>query len=112
MVEVRGPAEQAHSALRSLEGVTQANIDSKSDGTAVFTLFTKDNRDLRDKVAALIIEKGWALLQLGYRRRTLEDAFFEVLRAHNPLKDAADARTGGSTAIQNQSGQVGASAGS
>jgi hypothetical protein len=31
-------------------------------------------------------------LQLGYRRRTLEDAFFEVLREYNPLKEAIQAR--------------------
>jgi len=102
IVEVRGSAEQAQAALQGLEGVTQANIDSKGEGTVVFAVLTKDNRDLRDKIAALVVQKGWALLQLVYRRRTLEDAFFEVLREHNPLKEAIEARTGGSTGIQDK----------
>ena len=42
------------------------------------------------------------LLQLGYRRRTLEDAFFEVLREHNPLKEAIEHKGPGTTAIQDK----------
>jgi ABC-2 type transport system ATP-binding protein len=88
IVEVRGPADQAQAALKALDGVTQATIDSRGDGSVVFAILTRDNLDLRDKIAAMVIDKGWALLQLVYRRRTLEDAFFEVLREHNPLKEA------------------------
>jgi ABC-2 type transport system ATP-binding protein len=108
VVEVRGPIEHAHGAIKGLEGVTQANIDSRGDGTAVFAVLTKDNHDMRERIAALVIEKGWSLLQLGYRRRTLEDAFFEVLREHNPLKEAIEARAGGNTAVVDHSAHVAA----
>jgi ABC-2 type transport system ATP-binding protein len=91
IVEVRGPAEPAQAALRAIEGVTQANIDSQGDDSTVFAVVTRDNLDLRDRIAAMVIQKQWSLLQLGYRRRTLEDAFFEVLREHNPLKEARPA---------------------
>jgi ABC-2 type transport system ATP-binding protein len=102
--EVRGPIDQVQAALKALDGVSQVSVDSRSSDSVVYLIHTRDNRDLRDKVAGLIIEKGWALLQLGYRRRTLEDAFFEVLREHNPLKEAIMARGGsGSTAIQDKS---------
>jgi ABC-2 type transport system ATP-binding protein len=100
VVEVRGPVEQVLAALKAVEGVTQVSVDSRGDGAAVFLVYTRDNRDVRDKIAQLVVQKGWALLQLGYRRRTLEDAFFEVLREHNPLKDAIEAR---SSAIQDKS---------
>jgi len=103
IVEVRGPVDDVLGALKALEGVTQVTVDSRGAGSAVFAVYTRENRDLRDKIAALVIEKGWALLQLGFRRRTLEDAFFEVLREHNPLKDAIESRTGGSSAIQDKS---------
>ncbi|HYV36711.1 MAG TPA: ATP-binding cassette domain-containing protein [Gemmataceae bacterium] len=107
IVEVRGPVDQVLAALKALEGVTQVVVDSKGSGSAVFAVTTKDNRDLREAIAALVLEKGWSLLQLGYRRRTLEDAFFEVLREHNPLKDAIEARSGsGTTAIQDKSGRM------
>src|SRR5437588_7071093 len=105
LCEVRGPFEQVLAALKGLEGVTQVAVDSRGDGAAVFLIQTRDNRDLRDQIARLIIEKGWALLQLGYRRRTLEDAFFEVLRAHNPLKEAIEARSPSSSGIQDRSAQ-------
>jgi len=100
IVEIRGPADDALAALKALDGVTQVTVDSKGSGSVVFAVNTKDNRDLRDKIAAMVIEKGWALLQLGFRRRTLEDAFFEVLREHNPLKEAIEAKTSGTTAIK------------
>jgi ABC-2 type transport system ATP-binding protein len=104
VVEVHGPADQAQAALKALDGVAQVTADSKGAGSAVFTISTRDNQDLREKIAALVIEKGWGLLQLAFRRRTLEDAFFEVLREHNPLKEAIEARTGGaSTGIQDKS---------
>jgi ABC-2 type transport system ATP-binding protein len=105
IVEIRGPADQAMAAVKGVEGVSQVTTDSKGDGTTVFAVLTRENRDLRDQIGALIIQKGWSLLQLGYRRRTLEDAFFEVLREHNPLKDALGARLPGSTAIQDKIGQ-------
>jgi ABC-2 type transport system ATP-binding protein len=99
VVEVQGPVEQVLAALRGIEGVTQVGIDSRSSGSAVFVVQTRDNRDLRGQIAHMIHEKGWTLLQLSYRRRSLEDAFFEVLREHNPLKDAEPKS---STAIQDK----------
>ena len=110
--EVRGPFEQVLAALKGLEGVTQVAVDSRGDGAAVFLIQTRDNRDLRDQIAHLVIEKGWALLQLGYRRRTLEDAFFEVLRAHNPLKEAVEARAPSTSGIQDRSAQQAVTKGS
>jgi ABC-2 type transport system ATP-binding protein len=92
VVEVRGPADAVHNALKGIDGVAQANLDSKGDGSAVFTVTARENRDVREAIARMVNEKGWGLLQLSYRRRTLEDAFFEVLREHNPLKDGADTR--------------------
>src|SRR5438874_7213376 len=38
IVEVRGPTEQVQSALKGLEGVSQANVDSRGEGGAVFTV--------------------------------------------------------------------------
>ncbi len=111
--EVRGPFDQVIAALKGLDGVTQVSVDSRAGDTGVYVIQTRDNRDLRDQIAHLVIEKGWKLLQLGYRRRTLEDAFFEVLREHNPLKEAADARApGGGTAIQDKALQQSVTKGS
>jgi ABC-2 type transport system ATP-binding protein len=108
VVEVQGPTDQVLAALRAIDGVSQVGIDSRSSGSAVYVVQTRDNRDLRAKIAQMIFEKGWTLLQLTYRRRSLEDAFFEVMRAHNPLKD----EDGKSTAIQDKSRQEAVTRGS
>ena len=107
IVEARGPVDQIQSALKVLEGVTQVTVDSKGAGSAVFGVSTKDNRDVRESIAALVIGKEWGLLQMAFRRRTLEDAFFEVLREHNPLKDAIESKSSGSTSIQDKSAPAG-----
>jgi ABC-2 type transport system ATP-binding protein len=109
VVEVQGPVDQVLAVLKGIDGITQVSIDSKSSGSAVFLVQTRDNRDLRGQIAQTMIEKGWTLLQLSYRRRSLEDAFFEVLREHNPLKEG-EAKS--STAIQDKAGQQAVTKGS
>jgi ABC-2 type transport system ATP-binding protein len=106
VAEVRGPVDQVQAALKAVDGVVELGVDSRAAGSAVFVMQARDNIDLRDKIAAVVVDKGWGLLQLGYRRRTLEDAFFEVLREHNPLKEAIEARPGGSSAVQDLSGHA------
>ena len=109
VVEVQGPVDQVLAVLKGIDGITQVSIDSRSSGSAVYLVQTRDNRDLRGHIAQLMIEKGWTLLQLSYRRRSLEDAFFEVLREHNPLKEGEPKS---STAIQDKAGQQAVTKGS
>jgi ABC-2 type transport system ATP-binding protein len=90
LLEVRGPADQVTAAVRAVEGVSQV-VPQKAptDGVCGLEVRTRDNRDLREALSQQLASKGWPLRRLERRRRRLEDAFFEVLREHDPLRDEA-----------------------
>ena len=87
VVETRGPAEQVASALRGLIGVTKVDPVSGEDGLARLEVHTRDNQDLREKISEALAQKHWTIRRLDRKRRKLEDAFFEVLRQADPLKE-------------------------
>jgi ABC-2 type transport system ATP-binding protein len=88
LLEVRGPADQVLAAVRTVPGVTQV-VKQKvpGDGLCAFEISTSDDRDLREALSQEITRNGWPLRRLERRRRKLEDAFFDVLREHDPLKE-------------------------
>jgi hypothetical protein len=72
-----------------VDGVNQVAAQMvPGDGLCSLEVHTRDNRDLREAISQQILKKGWGLRRLEQRRRKLEDAFFDVLREHDPLKDA------------------------
>jgi ABC-2 type transport system ATP-binding protein len=90
LLEVRGPADQVTAALRAVEGVGQVLLQpSSGDGVCSLEIRARDDRDLRESISVQLAGKGWPLRRLERRRRKLEDAFFEVLRAHDPLRTEA-----------------------
>ena len=66
-----------------------------------------DGRDLREALCEKLTRKGWTLRRLELQRRTLEEAFFDVLREENPLREAPAIRPGGE-AVQDLAGQAAA----
>jgi ABC-2 type transport system ATP-binding protein len=87
LLEVRGPADEVAAAVRGVEGVAQVTAQKiPGDGLCSLEVHTRDNRDLREALSQQITKKGWPLRRLEQRRRKLEDAFFDVLREHDPLK--------------------------
>jgi ABC-2 type transport system ATP-binding protein len=91
LLETRGPSDQVTEALRHVDGITGVTIRGQDDGWASLEVRTRDNADLREAVGATIAARGWALRRLERRRRRLEDAFFDVLRAQDPLKEETPA---------------------
>jgi ABC-2 type transport system ATP-binding protein len=87
VLEVRGPGDQVAAALRGVAGVLNVTVKALGEGWSRFDVRTQDGRDLREALSQAVQHKGWALRRLEQARRTLEEAFFEVLREHNPLKD-------------------------
>src|SRR5262245_31207473 len=89
LVEARGPADQVAAAVRAVPGVSQVvKQKAPGDGLCALEVHTADDRDLREAVAQEVAKKGWPLRRLERRRRRLEDAFFDVLREQDPLKEA------------------------
>ena len=88
LVEVRGPADEVLAVVRTVPGVARVLKQTvPGDGLCGLEVYTSDDRDLREAVSQEISKKGWPLRRLERRRRKLEDAFFDVLREHDPLKE-------------------------
>ena len=59
------------------------------DGVTGFEVRTVEDEDLRETFYQAIQQKGWPIRRLDRKRRRVEDAFFDVLRAQDPLKQIA-----------------------
>ncbi|MGC8625225.1 MAG: ABC transporter ATP-binding protein [Phycisphaerae bacterium] len=77
VLEIRGPAEQIRSALAALPGVDRARIISD---TAVSTLELAGKLDgaMREHIAALIQQRGWALREMRGSGASLEEFFVQI----------------------------------
>ncbi|MBI2809049.1 MAG: ATP-binding cassette domain-containing protein [Planctomycetes bacterium] len=91
LVEARGPTEQIAQVIKHVGGVTSVNAKPMEDGVASFEVRTEEDQDAREEVSKAIAGKGWPIRRLERKSRRLEDAFFDVLRAQDPLKQAMKA---------------------
>ncbi len=86
MLEARGPVAAVTSTLQGLKGLVSVQAKPAEDGIAVFELRSADDADVREEVGHAISAKGWPIRRLERKSRRLADAFFDVLRVHDPLK--------------------------
>jgi ABC-2 type transport system ATP-binding protein len=94
LLEVRGPTDGVAAALRGVSGVSQVEAEPMEDGVAAFEVRAHEDRDLREALAQAVTRKGWALRRLERQRQRLEDAFFDVLRREDPLKEGQENHRG------------------
>jgi ABC-2 type transport system ATP-binding protein len=77
-VTARGPADQVQSALSGIEGVERVRQALRTDDTATFEIEYGRESDPRTRVAALLVERGWGLLELRAERTSLEEIFIKA----------------------------------
>jgi len=77
-MEVKGPAGEVASAIRQIKGVRDVTWESFADRTS-FTIDCQPGRDLRQELAAAVVQKGWGLLELQSSRMSLEDIFLQLI---------------------------------
>ncbi len=77
-MEVKGPAGEVASALRQIKGVRDVTWESYADRTQ-FTVDCQAGSDLRQELAAAVVQRGWGLLELQSSRMSLEDIFLQLL---------------------------------
>jgi ABC-2 type transport system ATP-binding protein len=92
VIEVRGPGDQVVNTLRHVGGVVSVQGKPVEDGLASYEVRTTDDADLREALYQAVQQKGWTVRRLELKRRRIEDAFFDVLRAKDPLKEAESQR--------------------
>jgi ABC-2 type transport system ATP-binding protein len=89
LVEARGPADAIQATLRGQPGIASVQAREEEDGIASFEVRTTEQEDdVREALSKVLLGKGWPVRRLERKRRRLEDAFFDVLRAQDPLKQA------------------------
>jgi ABC-2 type transport system ATP-binding protein len=87
LVEARGPSDQIVQSIKGVGGVATVQAKPMDDGIASFEVRLQDEQaEVREEVSKAIAHKGWPIRRLERKRRRLEDAFFDVLRAQDPLK--------------------------
>lgn len=93
IVEARGPAEGIAAALHKVAGVTSVRALPVMDGVAGFEVQAAEDADLREALGQAVQGKGWPVRRLDRKRRRLEDVFFDVLRAQDPLRQTESERS-------------------
>lgn len=79
-----GDPEAAIEAFHGVEGVRLAEVDEAGceEGWYAFVLRAESGLDVREKLARLAAERGWALRELHRQPPRLEDVFVEI--THRP----------------------------
>ncbi len=97
VVEARGPADAIRAAIGGIGGVKFIEVKPVEEDVVRYEIGTTEDADLRERVNQTLNKHGWAVRRLERKRRSLQDAFFEVLRTHDPLagKGLADPKEPG-----------------
>jgi len=89
LVELQGTESAIIGALKSLQHVENVTAKAQSDGWISLSLEMTSEADVREDVGRLAVARGWPLRRLERKHRRLEDAYFDVLRAQDPLQNDA-----------------------
>jgi ABC-2 type transport system ATP-binding protein len=84
-------AAAALSALPGVTGVSKLEIHGSTDSVAGYEVATARDRDVRRDVAALVVGRGWGLLELRPLRMSLEEIFLSLTTEENEEPTAAAA---------------------
>jgi ABC-2 type transport system ATP-binding protein len=86
LVEVQGPEDDIVAAVSKLDHVRGVIARPQDDGWTALRVETTGEDDVRESIGKTVVGRGWPLRRLERKRRRLEDAFFDVLRAQDPLQ--------------------------
>lgn len=91
LLEARAPADQITHVLQGLRGIASVKPTGADDGVAGFEIRAAEEADIREEISKAIADRHWVVRRLERKGRRLADAFFEVLRVNDPLKQPAPA---------------------
>jgi ABC-2 type transport system ATP-binding protein len=93
MLEVRGGKEQIVDMLRSISGIADITTHAVADDVNRFEIVPEQDRDVREPIFHALAKRDLPVRRFELKRRRLEDAFFEVIRQSDPLKEYVTTRT-------------------
>jgi ABC-2 type transport system ATP-binding protein len=87
LVRVRGPSHEVTAALAGVAGV--AEVERCDDaGCPAYVVHTHDGEEVRAAMAAALVARGWALVEMRPIVMTLEELFVRLLRERRSEADA------------------------
>ncbi len=92
VVEARGPLDAIRKALEVVPGVARVTTTGLDGVFGTFEVQARPGDDPRPEMAKRLIQNGWDLRQLAFRRSSLEERFVQAVR------EAAEPATGGEAA--------------
>jgi ABC-2 type transport system ATP-binding protein len=78
-VQVDSMGADAEGTLSSIPGVTRVSISDRRDSIAGYEVDSESGRDVRRELAAVVVNRGWGLLELRPMRMGLEEIFLKVI---------------------------------
>jgi ABC-2 type transport system ATP-binding protein len=80
VVQARGPAEPVRKVLETTSGVSRVVLKNAEGDAALFEVYPRGDADPRETIAQRVVQNGWGLRRLEWRRSTLEDRFVAAVR--------------------------------
>jgi ABC-2 type transport system ATP-binding protein len=87
VVEARGPADGIRAALQSISGVERVRELRHEPPHATFEVHARGEQDLREPISQRLVNSGWLIRQLDWRRGSLEERFIDAVTEHS-ISDA------------------------
>lgn len=78
--QARGPAEPVRKVLETTQGVGRVMLKSVEEDIANFEIQPREGADPREAIAQRVVQNGWGLRRLEWRRSTLEERFVQAVR--------------------------------
>ena len=87
-LQVAGPPADVEASLTAVPGVTRVAATTAKDGLLEIEVDSESGRDVRRDLSALIVNRGWGLLELRPMRLSLEDIFLSLTTEENAAASA------------------------
>jgi gliding motility-associated transport system ATP-binding protein len=78
LIEVRGATDQVSNLIKSTDGVERVTSQPGEDGTTLYEIRTRANKDLRESLGQRLVSNGFGLRRLE-RRQNLQEYFSDLL---------------------------------
>jgi ABC-2 type transport system ATP-binding protein len=88
-LQVDAMGADVEATLSSIPGVTRVSVADRRETIAGYEVDSESGRDVRRELAAVVVGRGWGLLELRPMRMGLEEIFLKVIMEDAAVTDAA-----------------------
>lgn len=78
-MSVRGPVDAVRKSLEVAPGVAKVVVSGRLGEATEFVIHPRGGSDVREDLAARVVQNGWGLLRIDLRQSTLEERFVQAV---------------------------------